>query len=297
MNKEVIPVIFGEVLFDCFPDGSQVLGGAPFNVAWHLQAFGNKPMLVSSVGNDPEGDLITKSMKNWGMNTENLQVDNHHPTGKVLVSIVNNEPQYTIVEDCAYDFIKSDKIRLPDTDFILYHGTLGLRNSQSRMACERLVKQSGCSIFLDVNLRDPWWNRDHVLELVKQARWVKLNHLELDMLAPAQSDLNTKIAQFQQDLDIDILIVTFGKDGACIRSRDGNEIKSSPDTVTKVVDTIGAGDAFTSVVLHGLMANLPLPDILDKAQNFASAVVGLRGAITDDPDFYEQIRPGSPIKN
>ena len=33
------PVVFGEVLFDCFPDGSRVLGGAPFNVAWHCQAF------------------------------------------------------------------------------------------------------------------------------------------------------------------------------------------------------------------------------------------------------------------
>ena len=35
--------VFGEVLFDVFPDGKQVLGGAPFNVAWHLQAFGIAP--------------------------------------------------------------------------------------------------------------------------------------------------------------------------------------------------------------------------------------------------------------
>ena len=33
-------IIFGEVLFDTFPDGTAVLGGAPFNVAWHLQGFG-----------------------------------------------------------------------------------------------------------------------------------------------------------------------------------------------------------------------------------------------------------------
>ena len=37
------PLIFGEVLFDQFEDGSSVLGGAPFNVAWHLQAFGMQP--------------------------------------------------------------------------------------------------------------------------------------------------------------------------------------------------------------------------------------------------------------
>ena len=50
--------IFGEVLFDVFPDGHQVLGGAPFNVAWHLQAFGQSPFFISRVGNDPQGKEI-----------------------------------------------------------------------------------------------------------------------------------------------------------------------------------------------------------------------------------------------
>lgn len=52
--------IFGEVLFDHFPDGSRVLGGAPFNVAWHTQAFGLAPCFISRIGNDPAGYEITK---------------------------------------------------------------------------------------------------------------------------------------------------------------------------------------------------------------------------------------------
>ena len=39
MDTITSPVVFGEVLFDCFPDGSAVLGGAPFNVAWHLHGM------------------------------------------------------------------------------------------------------------------------------------------------------------------------------------------------------------------------------------------------------------------
>ena len=50
MNAQ--PLVFGEVLWDCFPDGQQVLGGAPFNVAWHLHAFGISPLFVSRVGQD-----------------------------------------------------------------------------------------------------------------------------------------------------------------------------------------------------------------------------------------------------
>ena len=49
------PLIFGEVLFDRFPDGSIVLGGAPFNIAWHLQAFKQSPLFISRVGDDPLG--------------------------------------------------------------------------------------------------------------------------------------------------------------------------------------------------------------------------------------------------
>ena len=59
------PWIFGEVLFDCFPDGSRVLGGAPFNVAWHLQALGLEPLFLSRVGRDAAGREIRTAMGEW----------------------------------------------------------------------------------------------------------------------------------------------------------------------------------------------------------------------------------------
>ena len=63
------PVIFGEVLFDSFPEeGNMVLGGAPFNVAWNLQAMGQLPYLVSRVGDDALGDRIVGAMDDWDMN-------------------------------------------------------------------------------------------------------------------------------------------------------------------------------------------------------------------------------------
>ncbi len=62
--------IFGEVLFDHFADGTRVLGGAPFNVAWHLQAFGQAPWFISRTGNDPDGEAVRAAMRDWGMDTE-----------------------------------------------------------------------------------------------------------------------------------------------------------------------------------------------------------------------------------
>ena len=56
------PIVFGEVLFDTFPDGSAVLGGAPFNVAWHLQGFGLTPVFISRVGDDARGRQVLAAM-------------------------------------------------------------------------------------------------------------------------------------------------------------------------------------------------------------------------------------------
>ena len=82
--------IFGEVLMDQFPDGQQILGGAPFNVAWHLQAFGQHPCFISRVGNDAMGESIRQAMGDWGMSIENVQVDHYHPTCTVEVTL--NQP-------------------------------------------------------------------------------------------------------------------------------------------------------------------------------------------------------------
>ena len=56
-KNEAIPLIFGEVLFDVYPDGTEILGGAPFNVAWHLQGFGVSPLMISRVGKRIAGSM------------------------------------------------------------------------------------------------------------------------------------------------------------------------------------------------------------------------------------------------
>ena len=66
-NSTPRPVIYGEVLYDRFPDGRSVLGGAPFNVAWHLQGFGLSPLMLTAVGNDQPGLQIRERMQQWGM--------------------------------------------------------------------------------------------------------------------------------------------------------------------------------------------------------------------------------------
>ena len=106
MNRRLC--IFGEVLFDHFPNGKRVLGGAPFNVAWHLQAFGQTPCFISRIGDDPEGQAVFAAMRDWGMDTDGVQIDPTKATGRVSVRFDGGEPVYEIVEHCAYDAIQSE---------------------------------------------------------------------------------------------------------------------------------------------------------------------------------------------
>jgi fructokinase len=277
--------VFGEVLFDCFPDGEKVLGGAPFNVAWHLQAFGLHPRFVSRVGDDPQGREIRQAMQAWGMDTTELQSDEAHPTGRVEVSLQAGEPSYDIVDRAAYDFIQADQLGGEHSRF-LYYGSLALRHAGSRASLQHLRRSLGANLFMDVNLRAPWWRREQVLEWVGQADWVKLNEEELANLQDGAAD-HAGAAAFLQRHDLKGLVVTRGGEGASLLMRGQPVIDVAPVSALKVVDTVGAGDALASVLLLGLCLDWPMQETLEQAQQFASAVVGQRGAITRQQTFYK----------
>ena len=71
-NRKGTVILFGEVLADIFPD-RKVLGGAPFNVARHLKAFGQNPLLITRLGHDALGDEVLDAMAQAGMEPLGIQ--------------------------------------------------------------------------------------------------------------------------------------------------------------------------------------------------------------------------------
>jgi fructokinase len=278
------PCIFGEVLFDHFPDGRRVLGGAPFNVAWHLQAFGEQPFFVSRVGADTEAASIRTAMQHWNLDTSGLQTDERLPTGRVQVSIHDGEPAYDIVHPSAWDAIEPPAAT-PEIS-LLYHGSLALRDDASRRAWRSLRDSRPGLVFVDVNLRPPWWRREQVLRDIDGAHWVKLNRSELDRLAPGQTALRTRAELLVGDMGLQGLLLTDGDRGASVLTDAGDYFEARPARSLMVVDTVGAGDALASVMVLGLVRGWPLEVSLVRAQAFASALVGCRGATVQDRNFY-----------
>ena len=263
-----------------------MLGGAPFNVAWHLQALGDQPRFVSRVGYDEAGRKILHAMSDWGLNASSIQVDMENQTGRVEVRVIKNEPYYDIIPNCAYDFIDASEINLLPAQGILYHGTLGLRNKVSRNTFSKFLQNPDLSTFLDVNLRAPWWQKDEVYHWMEQARWVKLNQDELRLLGFTDTNINQVMSEVQARFDLEQLIVTRGEEGTIVLSKQGEFHNLVPEKISRFVDTVGAGDAFSAIYIHGLMLDWPVSDTLKVAQEFAAKVIGLRGATSTDPNFY-----------
>jgi fructokinase len=284
------PVLFGEVLFDRFPGGETVLGGAPFNVAWHLNAFGAQPLLISRIGNDALGRHIRDAMQSCNMDTAGLQLDPAHPTGTVEVSIEHDEPHYDIVEQRAWDFIDAESLPPLNNAALLYHGSLALRSPVSRSALDRLHSVLDAPVFIDVNLRPPWWNLKQVDSHIEAARWVKLNENELETIAPAGNDLMQRAAALQNSHNLDLVITTRGDAGALVHDSKGRVLQIKPQATDKLTDTVGAGDAFASVIILGLLRDWDLELTLQRAQNFASAIVSIRGATPERQEFYTAFR-------
>lgn len=298
-SPETQITLFGEVLFDCFHHQKKqelVLGGAPFNICWHLQALGDNPIFISRVGKDVLGEKIIQQARDWGIAVENIQQDERHPTGQVQVTFMGDEPHYDIKIDSAYDFINQSEIILPKPKGILYHGSLALRSDYAKEQFQKLVKSGDWDLFLDVNLRAPWWDKQNLIQWIKQAKWVKLNIDELRELGFKQSNLEAAIKAFQTEFGNEQVIVTQGADGVTVLTLD-SFFKERPDKINQFIDAVGAGDAFTAVYMHGLIKNWSIPQTLATAQGLASHIIGIRGATPNNKNFYQSLLTADPYKN
>jgi len=287
------PVVFGEVLYDCFPDGRAMLGGAPFNVAWHLNGFGLNPLFISRIGSDDRGNEIIEAMQQWGMDVSAVQRDRFRPTGVVNVVLdENNQPSYDIAEGQAYDYIRPGEIYgtiMGGNYGLLYHGTLGLRQPEAMSSLSILIEQMNLPTFVDLNLRAPWWNSDLVERVLSGTAWIKLNEDELADIDIKDADKfdSRELALFKE-YEPELVILTRGERGATILNAEQTVAAGIHGDVTEGGDPVGAGDAFSAVCMLGIINDWSPHKILERAQEFAAAICGISGATAKDKQLYQE---------
>lgn len=286
-------LVFGEILADIFQDRT-VLGGAPFNVARHLAAFGLEPVMISRIGNDDLGEDILRVMRNNTMRTDGVQIDPDLPTGRVFVNMNGDDHSFEILPMQAYDCIdpgEAGRFARAVNPSRLYFGSLGQRHEISRSALAVILQCVHAHRLLDINLRSPWYTSETLRFSLRNADFVKLNAEELHILSDLEGfDLDSPHEQARSLIHafgLERVVITCAHAGAWQMDASGDIHRAiCPGRFVHVVDTVGAGDAFTAACILGACSGWPTDLALDRANAFAAAICGIRGAVPDHADFY-----------
>ena len=290
--------VIGEVLFDHFPDGRRVLGGAPFNVAWNLKGLEVDPIFLSCIGDDKDGGDILSQMHSWGLDSSGVRVHDALPTGSVAVTIgYDGEPAYEINRGVAYDALYSNhSMEAVDnaTVEILYHGSLCFRTEVNRRYLQTMIDRLNVDRFVDLNIREPWIERSWLPLLIGDCRWLKLSADELawlsgqDVNETDESSIRAAVtAVVQKGLSSSrTFLVTCGENGA-YWIEDDRCIHAQATPIDDFVDSVGAGDAFTAATIRGLICGESPESILNNAVRFAARACTIQGATSADEAHYK----------
>lgn len=283
--------VLGEALVDEFHDGA-VAGGAPFNVARSIAGLGVQALFVSRIGaGDDNARLVLDSAHRYGLADAGVQRDALRPTGRVSVVETPTGHRFVIHDDAAWDHIDADMARhalAGSGAGLIYFGSLAQRHATSRAAVRASVKPFAGRRFLDLNLRPGADARLLAAESLMLADWVKLNDEELAQLAgwfdAAASDDAGRAAAVMARFGLLRLVLTCGASGWRFYGPGGALLGQGAGVIQPhVVDTVGAGDAFTALLLAGLSLGRDLPATLSLANRYASFICGVRGPLPADP--------------
>lgn len=272
----------GEILWDMLPAGKQ-LGGAPFNFTFHCHQLGHPSVMVSRVGKDALGQAIWERFRGAQLTLQFIQVDDTHPTGKVKVAVdANGQPSFDIVADVAYDYLAwdADLEKLFGSARAVCFGTLGQRHPVARDTIRKaLATAASALIVYDINLRQPYYNREVIESSLHASSWAKLNEDELTVLRSLLDlrgeTVQSALADLRNRYSLELVALTRGANGCLVQT--GREEVDLPGIPVKVVDTIGAGDAFTAGLVAMTLEGKSLAQSANFANRLAAKVAGSAG--------------------
>ena len=275
---------FGEVLMDCFPD-KNVIGGAPFNVAVHLKRLGEDSGIVTKIGKDDLGEELLGILKQESL-ADQLQIDSQYPTGRVDVTLNDGQPSYHIHKNCGWENIEFNVTQSPD--FFVY-GSLALYFQNNKKAFKQYRETFSDNTFVcDINLRAPFYDKETIELCLNSADILKINDEELEYLSQA-FNISDVIQWLKSEFNISKILLTEGAKGAKLYWGE-EEVSCEVKKVDNIIDTVGAGDSFTSLFLYGIIKGLPLAEVMQRAADFAGNICQTAGAVPTDLSIYNSYK-------
>lgn len=285
MKPKKIVTGIGELLWDFLPEGKR-LGGAPCNFAYHASLFGCESYVVSAVGIDKEGKELTEVVSNLDMESKYIQ-EKSYKTGYVSVKLnEKGHPDYLIHENVAWDYVEWNDTLFDlakKTDAVCF-GSLAQRNKQTRTTIIKFLEtvSDKCLKVFDINLRQHYYNAEIIHDSLMRADILKLNEDELPVVAgfyDISGNYEEQLKVLLEKFRLKYIAYTMGSNGSLLISKHEMSFMKAPEVL--VVDTVGAGDSFTAILVAGLLNNVPLKKIHKKATEISAYVCQCAGATPD----------------
>ncbi|HEY3063854.1 MAG TPA: sugar kinase [Chloroflexota bacterium] len=250
---------------------SRHIAGAEANVAVGVCRLGSNAGYISRVGDDELGRVIQMRLRGEGVDVSRVIVDSSAPTGVV----VRERREFGPV-DVLYYRRGSAASRLSPADldadyigggrFLVLSGitpALSVACRETVFAAADIARSRGVTVVVDPNMRFKLWPRDEartvIRDLVGHADVVLPGHEEAELLT-GESDARAAAAALLA-LGPSLVVVKVAEQGAVALTAEGY-VESPGFPIPRVVDPVGAGDAFAAGLLTGQLRGMSLPDSL-----------------------------------
>jgi fructokinase len=276
--------VIGEALIDLVPAGGadQFVarsGGSPFNVAVGLARLGHRTALMARLAEDAFGQILRRQATSEGLDLAAAPTASQ-PTTLAVVSLDDDaQASYDFYFEGTADWqwTAAELERFPAESAIGHFGSLAAwtkpGSGHIQTAMSRLRAQGRALISYDPNVRpallgQPASARPLIEQSVAAAHVVKASREDVEWLYPGQG--LDEVSSRWLSLGAALVVITDGADGAQLR-RGRDEGFRRPGRPVAVVDTVGAGDAFTAGLLGAILRRgLQQPDRL---QHVSEAVL------------------------
>ncbi|MDX2543060.1 sugar kinase [Streptomyces sp. WI04-05B] len=275
------------------------VGGAESNVACGLVALGHRAAWVSRVGDDPLGRRIVDDLAGRGVDVSAVEIDPDRSTGVYFKDpAADGTRTYYYRRDSAATRMGPELARLPllaSARLLHLSGiTAALSDSCAELLTALLVRRTvpGPLVSFDVNHRPALWRHrpadaapTALLELARAADIVLVGRDEAEAL------WNTGKPEEIRDLlrPAGVIVVKDAGHGATSYAKDGTET-FVPTPVSRVVERVGAGDAFAAGYLAALLEDRDATAGLRLGHRMAALALGTREDVPMAPDLGELAR-------
>jgi len=259
-------------------DYSESCGGSAANSIVNLAKLGLETGMVGKVADDREGNLHISEFEEWNVDTSGIVVTETGRSGSAIGYVDSDGERAFYIDPGVNDEIRFEEV---DLDYVETAEWLHLSSFVGGSAFEvqrKVVNEMDNSIEISL---DP-----SCIYAQKELDYLKPLLKKLNLFFPNKSELKTLTEREVEEgarelieLGVDVVAVKLGEEGCFVT--DGEDEYRIEATAVDVVDTTGAGDAFESGFLYGVLKGRNLRECGEMGNLAASRCITSMGGRLD----------------